>query len=86
MPTRKVYVGMDGGVYEAPKNLAEMAGKVGNVKISPPIDVLEANFSPATIRSIKQVLAGKYVDEMSSDEDITKWLEEFHGKESTWKG
>ena len=77
----------------SPKNTAKMkasaeilAKSIGNIEISPTIDFLKAYFSSATIRSIKQMLEGKAEFTLSSDEDITKWLEKHHGKKETWKG
>ena len=80
--TRKVYIGIEGKVYEAPEKVARLAAKSGeDVKISPPIDVLEAHFSNATIKSIKQMLAGEAAFTLKSDEDIERHIDEVFGKQ-----
>ena len=80
--TRKVYIGIEGKVYEAPEKVARLAAKSGdNIRISPPIDVLKERFSPATIRSIKQMLAGQSASVLKTREDIKEWLDKMHGEE-----
>ena len=82
MSKRKVYVGIEGKVYEVTENVARLAAKSGDdIVVSAPIDVLEAHFSQTTIKSIKQMLASKAAFTLSSGDDVRKYVDELRARQ-----